>query len=123
MYKRILVPLDGSELAEQVLPYARLVAKALQAQVELLRVFESVPEQWADPTHGRYIDQLTSSYRNQAVDYLDSVASPLRQDGLAVNCSAHEGNPAEMIIGQASRVPDTLAAMSTHGEGLVLPAG
>ncbi len=115
MYKRVLVPLDGSELAEQVLPFAVLVAKALSSQMVLLRIFESVPEQWADPAHGRYLDQLTSSFRNQAVEYLEGIAAPLRQDGLTVTCSAHEGNPADLIINEASREPDSLIAMSTHG--------
>ena len=38
MYDKILVPLDGSELAEQVLPYARSFSQAAQSPVELLRV-------------------------------------------------------------------------------------
>ena len=38
MYKRILVPLDGSAIAEQALPYAQLVARPLLAKIELLRV-------------------------------------------------------------------------------------
>lgn len=115
MYKRVLVPLDGSELAERVLPYAVLVAKALSSHVILLRIFESVPEQWADPAHGRYLDQLTSSFRDQAIEYLEGIAAPLRQEGLTVTCSAHEGSPADLIINEASREPDTLIAMSTHG--------
>ena len=69
MYKRILVPLDRSELAERVIPYAVSIANALSSQVSLLRIFDSVPEQWADPTHGRYLDQLTTSFRNQAMEY------------------------------------------------------
>ena len=115
MYQRILVPLDGSELAERVIPYAVAIADALSSQVSLLRIFDSVPEHWADPTHGRYLDQLTSSIRNQALDYLERIAAPLRREGLTVTCSAHEGNPSELIINESSREADTLIAMSTHG--------
>ena len=46
MYKRILVPLDGSELAEQVLPYARTLGRALGTSVELLRSVEPVSWSW-----------------------------------------------------------------------------
>ncbi len=115
MYKRILVPLDGSELAERVIPYAVSIANALSSQVTLLRIFDSVPEQWADPTHGRYLDQMTTSFRNQAMDYLEGIAAPLRRGGMTVTCSAHEGNPSELIINESSREADTLIAMSTHG--------
>ena len=38
MYKKILVPLDGSNFSEQVLPYARVIAEAYRAPVELLRI-------------------------------------------------------------------------------------
>ena len=43
MYERILVPLDGSQLAEQVLPYVRLLGKALSPRVELLRIHRRGP--------------------------------------------------------------------------------
>lgn len=43
MYQRILVPLDGSPLAEQVLAWVGILAKGMQSQVELLRVIEPPP--------------------------------------------------------------------------------
>ena len=43
MYSRVLAPLDGSALAEQVLPYARLVTASLGSRIELLRVIEPPP--------------------------------------------------------------------------------
>jgi len=70
MYTRILVPLDGSGLAEQVLPYAGLLAGALKIPVSLLNVFDCVPPQFADPGRGLYETQLTASYRDNAIDYL-----------------------------------------------------
>ena len=44
MYKRILIPMDGSPLAEQVLPYAQILAQAFQCPIEMLRVIRSVTE-------------------------------------------------------------------------------
>lgn len=43
MYARMLIPLDGSKVAEQVLPYARFLAKALTIPVELLGIVDPVP--------------------------------------------------------------------------------
>jgi len=115
MYKRILIPLDGSELAEQTLPYARIIGKRLQAQVELLRVFDPVSPSLADPSHGLYLDQVTTNFRNEAQDYLERIGSSLRSDGLKVSSIVHEGNPSSHIASEAEREPATLIAMSTHG--------
>ena len=115
MYKRILVPLDGSPLAEQVLPYVRILAKDLQSRVELIRVFSAVAESMADPIHGRYIDQMASAYHNQAMESLIGYATALRDAGVEVSSSAHEGDAAYHIVDHAANEGDTLIAMSTHG--------
>jgi len=115
MFTRILVPLDGSELAEQVLPYVRILGKGLQARVELLRVFEPVSPSLADPAHGLYLDRIIASVRTQMQDYVENVADSLRKDGLTVSTIVHEGNPAASIVQEAETIPDTLVAISTHG--------
>lgn len=115
MYTRILVPLDGSELAEQVLPYVRVLGKGLQARIELLRVFEPVSPSLADPAHGLYLDRIIASVRTQVQDYLENIAATLRKDGLTVSTVVHEGNPAASIVQEAETIPDTLVAISTHG--------
>ncbi len=61
MYKRRLVPLDGSNLAEQVLPYARLVAFAFGSRIELLKTFEPVPPTMEAPFHGNYLHQIEAN--------------------------------------------------------------
>jgi nucleotide-binding universal stress UspA family protein len=115
MYTRILVPLDGSSLAEQALPYAGLLAGALNIPVSLLNVFDSVPPQFADPGRGLYETQITASYRDNAIDYLQKAGSGLKQSGVTITADAHEGNAAEQIINEAEKDPDTLIAMVTHG--------
>ena len=115
MFTRILVPLDGSELAEQVLPYVRILGKGLQSRVELLRVFEPVSPSLADPAHGLYLDRIIASVRTQMQDYVENVAASLRKDGLTVSTIVHEGNPAASIVQEAETIPDTLVAISTHG--------
>ena len=115
MNKRIIVPLDGSQLAEQVVPYVKLLARGLGAEVRLLRAFDSVPADMSDPEHGLYLDRLTANFHNTALDYLEGVAAGLRSAGVTTTCEAHEGSPAELIISDAEGDPEALVAMSTHG--------
>ena len=119
MYERILVPLDGSPLAEQVLPYVRLLARKLGARVDLVRVFDRVPPGMADPQHHLYLDQVALSLRNEAEDYLKGVAADLEKDGVTDSCAVHEGDHASavasFIVSEAEKAPDTLLAMCTHG--------
>lgn len=115
MYARILVPLDGSDIADQVLPYVRLLGKGFQAQVELLQVFNPVSSRLADPDHGLYLSQIVESERSHVEDYLEGVAVPLRRTGLTVSSVAREGHPAAAIVQEADTVPATLVAMCSHG--------
>ncbi len=115
MHKRIIVPLDGSQLAEQVVPYVKLLARGLGAEVRLLRAFDTVRPDMTDPEHGLYLDRLTANFRNTARDYLEEVAAGLRSAGVTTTCEAHEGSAAEQIISDAEADPEALVAMSTHG--------
>ena len=115
MYSRIFVPLDGSPLSEQVLPYVRLVAKALQLPIELMHAFSPVPEELADPQHGLYIDQLATTFREQAHEKLHPIEASLQDSGFAVSTTVREGDAASRIVDEVDTQPDTLIAMSTHG--------
>ena len=101
MYNRILIPLDGSKLAEEVLPYAKFLARALQLPMDLLHAND--PEIAAPSAH-----------TVQGADYLKAVAATLPAS-LAVNCSVENGRAAEVIVDNASRDPSTLITMATHG--------
>ena len=100
MYKKILVPLDGSKLAEQVLPYARWLAGAYSAAVTLLRV--------SDPDA-----RPPFSASQSASDYLNYTAASLQP--LSVNSVEKIGKPAEAIVDSALADSDCLIAMATHG--------
>jgi len=90
------------------------LATPLKIPADLLNVFDSVPPQFADPEHGLFETQLTSNYRDNAVDYLEKTASSLKSSGVTISCEAHESNPADQIINQAETDSDTLIAMVTH---------
>lgn len=114
MYKKILVPSDGSSIAESVLPYARAFATALSIPVHLLQVIDPetlVPSVAAQ--QGRSYDILTAE-REHNDDYLKEIAASFF-DPAAVSCSVRRGKPAEVIIEVAATHLDTLIAMATHG--------
>jgi nucleotide-binding universal stress UspA family protein len=115
MYTKILVPLDGSERSERVLPHARSIVEALKVEVELLQVIDpNVVIAFSDPKHGRYVDQVDSSKRNNSINYLERIANSFPNPS-KVTCTAELGNAAEIIADKAAAHPGTVIAMSTHG--------
>lgn len=115
MYSRILVPLDGSMLSEQVLAWAQILAGGLGSRVQLLRVVEPVPEELSDTAHGLFTHRIEANVVSRAQDYLEDLAAPLRNGGLSVTTTVQIGKPAECIAGEAAKEQDTLLAMTTHG--------
>jgi nucleotide-binding universal stress UspA family protein len=77
MYKRILVPLDGSKLSESVVPYAAFFATRLQLPIDLLHVND--PEMSGFATQGTdYITRLAATLSNSVVDCLSKTEGPLK---------------------------------------------
>jgi nucleotide-binding universal stress UspA family protein len=122
---RILVPLDGSPLAVQVLPYVGTFAKLLNAEVHLTHVITQGDHyhlaldrglwdelQDNNRTNPNNTDDL-SALRETALSYLEQQAIPLRVAGIVVGTSVMEGRPAEVIVGAAE--DSLMIAMATHG--------
>ncbi len=103
MFTTILVPLDGSPLAERALPYAERLARAAGATVALVRAETS------GITGSRVI------VIHQALAYLDQVAAGLRSRGLDVQTSAPYGQPAAGVIAEAERLDADMIVLATHG--------
>ena len=114
MYTQMLVPLDGSPVAEQVLPYVRFLAKTLGIPVNLLQVIDpDLLMPFANPAEGRYIDTLVGDSQQNAREYLQAIARTI--DGARVECLAEKGKPAEVLIERAAADKGTLIIMATHG--------
>jgi nucleotide-binding universal stress UspA family protein len=114
MYNRLLVALDGSELSEGILPYARSFAKTLGIPVELLHVVD--PDHFLYSVfayHGRYYDIMTAE-KKRSIDYLRKIATSFAGSA-SVDCSVETGNPAEVIVDRAASHAGILIAMTTHG--------
>ncbi len=117
MYKKILVPLDGSELAEKALPHATALAKACGAEVTLATVvqwslgagaskIEAIPEAVAE---------RASALKAEALLYLEKVQRNLKGHGVTAHLAALEGDVASAIIAFAEQKGFDLVTMATHG--------
>jgi nucleotide-binding universal stress UspA family protein len=114
MYQKILVPLDGSQVAERVLPYARSLAAVAGLDVELLHAVDpEIVATYSDPNHGRYVDIVKATLKEEGLRYLHGVARSFAATS-KVDCAAEFGAPADLIVSQAGR-PGTLITMATHG--------
>jgi nucleotide-binding universal stress UspA family protein len=114
MYTRMLVALDGSKLAENVLPYARALAGALGLRIELLSVVESVD--FARTTHAghvRDLDPIIEAAVQESRRYLEGVARSFT--GSTATCFVEQGQPEDVIIERAAGDKETLIGMATRG--------
>ena len=115
MYRAILVPLDGSPFAEQALPVAVSIAKALHAKISIVRAW--------DPSSYRFGSELTPPYldaeahdRLVAGEYLDGTAARLRStDGIDADVAVVAGRAADAIRERATAIGADLIVMTTHG--------
>jgi len=140
MLEKILVPLDGSEMGDKVLPYVETLALALKATVYLLRVepppkgrsggnFKAAAAFMSDvqlprsendidiARHPVYRENEMASLAAEAKRPLMPVAERLREKGVPVEVAVVFGRPAGGILQYAQSAKMDLILMCTHGEG------
>ena len=98
MYKRIMVPLDGSDLAQTALPHALELCRALSATLVLLHVRDT--RQGSPEAARRFLDFTRSRHAN---------------DGVTIETLVREGPVAEAIVRAAKQEQIDVIAMATHG--------
>ena len=114
MAKKILVPLDGSKLAERALEQAEIYSKALQAEVILIRVTENPLK--ATPEAGPAMEKkVAGESKDQARSYLEGVVSGLKGKGIKGRSVVGDWPPFSAILGLAHKEDVDLIVMSTHG--------
>jgi nucleotide-binding universal stress UspA family protein len=133
MFKKVLVPLDGSELAETVLPYVEDLGQRCAAEVILLRVVRMPADKTASDVyqpamtlpgsaldavvdqHPIYREQEMESLRSETELSLAGAKKRLVEAGLDVRVEVLFGRPADRIAEYAMKKEIDLIAMSTHG--------
>ena len=119
----VLVPLDGSELAEVVFPHLEALAEQRgidRVDVVLLRVCEPIiipPGYEVDVSEDliSYTEQHLSQAKQAAEKYLAELAGIMRAAGMRVKTVVRIGQPAAEILAYADAHPLNLVVMSTHG--------
>jgi len=113
MYEKVLVPLDGSELAECALPHViNLFKKGVVEEVILLQIVE-IPSVLLE--EGFDFIGLKTAQISKAQKYLTGIQSQLSAEGLNVKTEVLEGNTAHSIIEYAKRNDVQLLVIATHG--------
>ena len=116
MYRKILVPLDGSELSETVLDQVVNIGKGCRVpEVVLTRVRYPLDKNVEQTLDAKIAVELDEVYREEAEMYLKKVAADLEKQGLKVSNVVLSGNPAEEILRYARENGVDLIVMSTHG--------
>ena len=113
LVRKILVPLDGSQIGEGALCYAVAIANKTGAEIALIEVFEQVRGVGASGIG--YSIPEDESVRKSLLSYLDHVAGPIRGEGLRVSTTVLLGNVAGNIVDYAEKNAFDLIAVSTHG--------
>jgi len=110
MFSKIVVPLDGSSLAEGVLDRVEDLARLQGGEIQLLRVAFFYPFPAADTK------KFESEVIEAAEQYLEKVSTDLEQKGLKVTVHVRYGDPAREILAHAEKYGSVIV-MSTYGRG------
>jgi len=124
--RELIVPLDGSELAETVLPHVEELAGKgglSYAKVVLVRACEPPamptyysPELSAMPLHwGQYAQQETARCKQVSTEYLGNIENRLKAKGIEVRSEVLVGKASDEVVNYVNKNPHSLIVMATHG--------
>lgn len=118
MYQKILVPMDGSKLAECVLPHVEAIAKGCNvSNVIFVRVVEPMLRPTGDDYFPLEEDRELFKLDRRAVadDYLNRLVSRLKYDGVKLHTEVIVGKVAESLVDYAEKNDIDLIVIATHG--------
>lgn len=114
MYSKILIPLDGSTVAERVLPFAQILSGALRVPIELLEVLDiAALTAHVAADEAVHLEKIFTEAERSDREYLEKIAPQFA--GSNVTCTVLRGHAADVITERAGAEPGTLIAMATHG--------
>jgi len=122
MYNKIMVPLDGSDLAESVLPHLEFLTSACKAtHVVLVRVINPVSLPASVPAQGNFgftekdRQNLEANRKKTAEEYLKRIADSVNVPGANFSHEVLEGKPADMLADYATQNGMDLIVIASHG--------
>ncbi|MFC2057054.1 universal stress protein [Chloroflexota bacterium] len=120
MYQHILVPLDGSELAECVIPHVKSISVGCAVvRVTLIRGVGPLHIRGGLETHisAEERERIESQATESAIEYLEKVATQLKDEGVAVGVEVVRGDVVNTLIEYANKNGVDLIMIATHGRG------
>ncbi len=118
IFQTIMVPLDGSQLAETAIPMAVTLSRVTGAEIILLRVLEEMrPIYDAECREVIWVDPANPRLELLAPEILKPTVTRLAQRGLSVRAVIRLGDPRTEIIEEATRHPAPVIVMASHGRG------
>ena len=115
MYSTILVPLDGSKRAEQILPHVEELAKRYEARIVFFRVVEP-PSATMEGAAITYVDDF-EKLKEEAESYLSGLAADFNKKDIQSSSIVENGRVVEAIIRTAEEEKADLVAIASHGRG------
>jgi nucleotide-binding universal stress UspA family protein len=112
--RRALVPLDGSTVAEAIIPFVSGIAPPLGLEIALLRVVPWIPPQVMEGNRTVFVDN-TEGLSQEADSYLRTIADRFSTRGLRALTAVRVGDPATEILAGAHECEADVIAMTTHG--------
>ncbi|MFC1951178.1 universal stress protein [Chloroflexota bacterium] len=123
MLNKLMVCLDGSALAEEIIPVVTDIAKCFAGTVVLFQAIDE-PTTYVSPSLPRSGDDVSDVLRRKSKDdeyralgYLEKMAKPLRDEGLDIECATLMDEASKAILQYASENSVKLIAIATHGHG------
>ncbi len=118
IFQTIMVPLDGSQLAETAIPMAVTLSRVTGAEIVLLRVLEEMrPIYDTECREVIWVDPANPRLELLAPEILEPTVTRLTQEGLSVQAVIRLGDPRTEIIDEAERHPAPVIVMASHGRG------
>jgi len=115
MYRKILVPLDGSKRAEAILPHVEVVARRFDAEIIFLQVIEPIPVM--TETTRAFDEQLVDQLSSNAESYLTGLRGSFSEKGIRARTLVTYGVVVSTILAVANGEDVDLIAMASHGRG------
>jgi nucleotide-binding universal stress UspA family protein len=113
MYQKVLVPLDGSELAECALPHVKKMAKeAFIKEISLLTVVDIHPSALLE---GADTTVIYKAQMSNSREYMNKVQAQFRTEGIEVQIEILQGPAAQVISDYANEKKVELVVIATHG--------
>lgn len=115
-YERILVPLDGSEVSERILPEIEKIADKLKANISIMRVAFIHPIPAIDITKASDVTKAEVAVVHEAEEYVHMIEEKLKAKGFTVGSHVRYGpDAADEILDHTDQYDTDLIMMSTHG--------